>query len=575
MNYYLNNKQKVNFHLIFFFILSLYYLIPYLLVGQLIIKSHDLLDSEVVYNHVIGKIYSGEHASIDLFIAGEIKWYFLRRILQPLTLLYGFFETETAYWLTDILIKVTCYICFFKLSRKLNCTLFNSSLVACLFASTIDAWTHFGLGIATFPYLIYILIKNKELKLKHYLILTFIGLNTDLVNDILIMPMLFFIYLIVCSHLQKYNFKLFLQICLTLFFFIVISNSNLIYAQLFEAPFHRTDFFYESINLSDNLKILLKNFFGIPNFSQSYFFHNLPLTFFIFPIIFFGFFSKNKKVYLLMLVTFSIYLVSFILNLEFIVSIKNNSDSFIKTIHWGYMERLLPVVYGILFVIISKLQIIKKVKYLIYPLLFLSLITFQIRISVVPLGKHFMSFNSLDIEKKTQLRESFHERNYKQLIKDTIEFRDDYKKNSEKNFQSKYSFKGYYDYENYKYIKSLVGNSRTISVGLDPMVAVTNNIKVIDGYHNLYPLSYKLKFRKVIEKQLNHSETLKNYYDNWGQRIYAFVSDPKVIMLNFQEAKNIGADYVISKYAISNQMLVPICEKCNDSLELFLYKIKI
>ena len=145
---------------------------------------------------------------------------------------------------------------------------------------------------------------------------------------------------------------------------------------------------------------------------------------------------------------------------------------------------------------------------------------------------------------------------------------------SNKNFKSKYTFKGYYDYENYKYIKSLIGNSRTISIGLDPMVAVMNNIKVIDGYHNLYPLSYKKKFRKVIESQLDYYEDLKTYYDLWGNRVYTFVSDPNVIKINFKQASVLGADYVISKYLISNQLLQPICEKCNNSNELFLYKIK-
>ena len=138
-----------------------------------------------------------------------------------------------------------------------------------------------------------------------------------------------------------------------------------------------------------------------------------------------------------------------------------------------------------------------------------------------------------------------------------------------------YTFKGYYDFENYKYIKSLVGDSRTISINLDPMAAVVNNIKVIDGYHNIYPLSYKLKFRKVIEKQLDYYPHLIKYYDEWGGRVYTFVSDPEIIKINFLQAKLLGAEYVISKLSISNQMLESICEKCNDSPNLFLYKIKI
>ena len=55
---YLLLKKKTNLHLLFLFILSLYYLIPYFFLGQLIVNPHDILDSEVVYRHIIGKIVS-------------------------------------------------------------------------------------------------------------------------------------------------------------------------------------------------------------------------------------------------------------------------------------------------------------------------------------------------------------------------------------------------------------------------------------------------------------------------------------------------------------------------------------
>ena len=92
---------------------------------------------------------------------------------------------------------------------------------------------------------------------------------------------------------------------------------------------------------------------------------------------------------------------------------------------------------------------------------------------------------------------------------------------------------------------------------------------------NLYPLNYKLKFRKIIEKQLDLNVSMKNYYDYWGERVYTFVSDPKVIKINFVQAKHVGAEYVISKYSISNEILIPICESCNESPNLFLYKIEV
>ena len=113
MSYFFIKKEEIKIHLIFSIYSFLYfYLIPYFLVGQLILNPQDLLNSEIVYNHIIGRIYRGDIESINLFLAGEIKWYFLKGILRPLTLLYAFFETEAAYWLTDILVKLISYTCF-------------------------------------------------------------------------------------------------------------------------------------------------------------------------------------------------------------------------------------------------------------------------------------------------------------------------------------------------------------------------------------------------------------------------------------------------------------------------------
>ena len=112
-----------------------------------------------------------------------------------------------------------------------------------------------------------------------------------------------------------------------------------------------------------------------------------------------------------------------------------------------------------------------------------------------------------------------------------------------------------------------------MSVGLDPMVAVMNDIKVIDGYHNIYPLNYKIRFRKIIEKELKNNIKLKTYYDSWGSRVYAFYSNEDEILLNFQAAKKIGADYIISKFPIQNEELKIICSKCNNSNDIYLYKI--
>ena len=77
------------------------------------------------------------------------------------------------------------------------------------------------------------------------------------------------------------------------------------------------------------------------------------------------------------------------------------------------------------------------------------------------------------------------------------------------NYRNIYTFKGYYDYYDYKSIKEKVGKERIISVGLDPLLATYHGINVNDGYHNLYPLHYKNKFRKIIDKQLDNKPEFK------------------------------------------------------------------
>ena len=135
------------------------------------------------------------------------------------------------------------------------------------------------------------------------------------------------------------------------------------------------------------------------------------------------------------------------------------------------------------------------------------------------------------------------------------------------------TFDNYYKFEDYSFIRNIVKNSRLMSVGLDPMVAAMNDIRVIDGYHTIYPLSYKIKFRKIIERELENNIQLKTYYDDWGSRVYAFYSNENNLMLNFHYAKKLGADYVISRFPIKNDELKIVCYKCNNSKDLFLYKI--
>ncbi len=74
-----------------------------------------------------------------------------------------------------------------------------------------------------------------------------------------------------------------------------------------------------------------------------------------------------------------------------------------------------------------------------------------------------------------------------------------------------------------------------ICIGMFPNLAHLYGIKTLDSYQNNYPLAYKKQFRKIIEGELNRDLKLKNYFDGWGSRCYAFSSE---LHGNFMVNKN-------------------------------------
>jgi hypothetical protein len=161
--------------------------------------------------------------------------------------------------------------------------------------------------------------------------------------------------------------------------------------------------------------------------------------------------------------------------------------------------------------------------------------------------------------------------------------------------RNKPTFKEFYSEATFMKIKDVIdrpiGSYKVISVGLHPAVAQYNGLYTLDGYFANYSLKYKHEFRKVIRNELNRDESLKNYFDNWGSRCYAFSSElGKYFISNkrdsiqdlaydFKHLKTMGGEYIIS--------VAPINESINTEIELmerinydasywdvFLYKIK-
>ena len=241
-----------------------------------------------------------------------------------------------------------------------------------------------------------------------------------------------------------------------------------------------------------------------------------------------------------------------------------------KGYNFQRLGRIIPIAFTLLFILfISSLQY-NYLKKILYFLSFLSILSLQLKTPLPIIGQYLLKEN-MHIEKFKKTKKAFLEKEYIQFFGIVFDKKSYSAKKANFNNSINKTFDNYYKFEDYAFIRNIVKNSRLMSVGLDPMVAVMNDIKVIDGYHSIYPLNYKIKFRKIIEKELENNIKLKNYYDNWGSRVYAFVSDPKNVRINYKAAKKIGANYVISKFNLESESLELKCLNCKN--KLYLYKI--
>lgn len=119
------------------------------------------------------------------------------------------------------------------------------------------------------------------------------------------------------------------------------------------------------------------------------------------------------------------------------------------------------------------------------------------------------------------------------------------------------------------YLRETTGSGqeayRVVSLGIDPAAALYHGFYCLDGYSNNYPLAYKHAFRKVIAPELERSDYLQAYFDDWGNRCYLFSSEcPGYYTIEkngfyFQDYRidtaalsQLGGDYLFSAAYIAN-----------------------
>ncbi len=254
----------------------------------------------------------------------------------------------------------------------------------------------------------------------------------------------------------------------------------------------------------------------------------MPLAIIVAPIYVFSIFAKSNETKIILIFIIVVQVILFFLSSNFVIDYRNNNPGLIKDLSIEYIDSSFLFILTLLASYTLREVFLKNV---LIAIIFLAILIGQINSSIIPFAKKYLGENE--------------------------------------NYRNVYTFNGYYMKSDYQKIKKIVKNKRTISLGMDPMVAVMNDIYVIDGYHNLYPLKYKRQFRPVIKKELEKSKYYEDYYDNWGSRVYAFIIDPNNIEIDFNKAKDIGALFVISRYKLDKDNLKLISNDFENEIHLY------
>ncbi len=518
-----------------------FYLLPFIIFQEnSIITIHDNLDSVVPWIKALtnsGKVFALNPYTPIYQIMNGIPRGCMLTGFNVYVWLFMIFKPFTAYLINDMLIHIAAFSGMIFLLRnhiipkKNNVIIFGVAL--CF--SILPFYSIFGLSIAGQPLLLNSflnILKKKDrwwdyiyiIIFPFYSFLAFIG------PFIISALILIFFTDIYRKKAINMRFLIFLLVLTTLY---IVAEYNLLSISIFQKDLilHRTEFNPDSRSL--NFTASFKRAKGI-FFSGQYHAASLPkFIITIFPLALIISIVKRKLPrYLLMLILVSITISLFYGCWKYSgFSQLKSTIILLKMFQFDRFHFLLPLIWYLIMAI--SLYSISKIKFgntfcliLIFIQMFFVLGSNTERIDTI---KRNLFGRNADSISYTQF---FSEDLFNQIGEFINLPKEDY---------------------------------RIVNIGIHPTVAQYNGFYTLDGYQGLYPLKYKHKFRKIMEKELDKNEKWRRYYDSWGNRCYLFVaeldklqyykhSDISIndLQINSEALKEMNCTYLFSTLEIKN-----------------------
>ena len=530
---YFYSTHKKNCYLAAGLVLSCLFMIPYFLLGGgSIVTYHDQLDGEL-----FSYLLTAKYLFTDIRVYPEIMNGLPAAGAVPpaplFVLLYAAFKPFTAFMISQWIIYLTAFLGMYLLLMRLTGREFISFSIAVIFM-LMPFYPVYGLCIPGQPLLFFAVLAlfDKERRsavsssfprkagyyfstdsIFYYLIIFFYGISSSLVLAgfacLLLLGGSALIHTITALRLKKRgSLSLWFSLIVLLTSYISV-NSGLIRQVLFPGNTyisHKTEMMLSPQNFSDYFKEAFTT--GI-SYAQS--FHRVLFILMLFCLLLFfmnavvkkeSLFSGIDKLPLLkalrvLLFIFLICLFYAFYHGHFITEIRNISGGILKTFNLDRVCWLLPTAWCIL------------AGYLLSFIAGLREHKTAARSCSLCL-KYGIISATLGIWGITVLLHSPLRPNLSKLLKGGDYYALDWDR--------------FFAEDIFSQIDSAIGKPKdsyhVISVGIYPAAAAYNGFYCLDGYSNNYPLEYKHTFRRIMEDELEKSDYIRDFFDNWGNRCY-------------------------------------------------------
>lgn len=545
-------------HRLFLLLLVLRYLVPIVMFGGIHARAHDNLDSETVYSVVIGRFWSsGADPSVfEVFLGGVLDWAYFTRVLQPLSLSYAVFDPVYAYFATEVLLLILAYAGMRMLLTQLNVPQHDKGLLACLFAFGLS-YSTYGTGLAGAPLLMALTLRsNARVSASEILVAFLLGANASLPLHGVFIPVVA-LALWVVTGLRPGAARI-IWIQGAHLAGSVITSAGLFITIFGREASHRGEWQWTS-PVSPFRHFIDKAVSEILTQGSAYHGTITPALYTAVVLIAAVFVGGHLRRAAL-LITGLIMLAVALLTFRGVIS--SALPGPLSSIQYQRIALFVCLLTITLAGLVLKEAPFRWEVIGVRWVLALSLVLFSLA------GMGFRANISVAIPAK--MKTGVVARS--EISGEVRKFRVDLAGLGVRVItlaEVGGTFEAYFRTDEYTCLRKAVAAKRVISFGLDPMIAPFHGIAAVDGYHNLYPLSYKHAFRSVIEAKLAASPILAQYFDGWGGRVYTYATRVPEVLPDFTAARQLGAEFVISDRRIEVPNLERIPLDCAGELQLY------